>query len=680
MSVRAGILVTGTEVLTGRVTDRNGPWLADRLEEAGVEAAQIAIVGDRRQDMLAALRFMAEQGLELIVTSGGLGPTADDLTAEVVGEFQGREMVLDEALEGRIAAILAGIAKRWPNIDMDAVRASNRKQAIVPRGATILEPVGTAPGLVVPPGSTEGGEGGAMEGGVAEGVEGEGVDGGAGGVENVGKDREHRDRRSAQEGGRGGGADADRGPDDGVSGPERVAEGGVSDGGTRGVQSAGAGGVEGAGGSGEYRGGVEGAGGSGEYRGGVEGAGGSGEYRGGVEGAGGSGEYRGGVEGAGGSGEYRGGVEGAGGSGEYRGGVEGAGGSGEHRGGVEGAGGSGEHRGGVEGAGEGGVVDVSKKMRIAPAYVRARDSRRGEGPTVLVLPGPPRELQPMWSAALETDAMRAALADAVEYRRHTLRLFGIPESEIAETLRAAERDGIELERLEITTCLRRGEVEVVTRYEPPAQPVYDAFVALVRARHADTLFSDDGSTVDEQVAALLRGESAGEPAGAAGPADGDGATGGRRQTAPRSPLTIATAESCTGGLLAARLTELPGSSGYVRGALVAYANDVKTAAAGVPAALIEAHGAVSPEVAAALAQGARERLCADVGVGVTGIAGPGGGSEQKPVGLVCFSVAGPGAAELTRSVQLPGGRADVRDRATTVALHLVRRALAAAPA
>jgi len=140
-------------------------------------------------------------------------------------------------------------------------------------------------------------------------------------------------------------------------------------------------------------------------------------------------------------------------------------------------------------------------------------------------------------------------------------------------------------------------------------------------------------------------------------------------------MTIATAESCTGGLLAGRLTERPGSSDYVRGAIVAYSNEVKVAQAGVPAELIERHGAVSMEVAEALADGARERLGADVGVGVTGIAGPGGASEEKPVGLVWLSVARADVPALTRSVTLPGGRADVRDRATTVALHLVRRSL-----
>ena len=140
MSARAGIVVTGTEVLTGRVSDRNGPWLADRLRELGVDLAYTAIVGDRPDDMEAALRFMAEQGMDIVLTSGGLGPTADDLTAEVVGRFQGREMVLDEALEERIAEILTRLTKRWPNLDLEAIREGNRKQATIPAGATVLEP------------------------------------------------------------------------------------------------------------------------------------------------------------------------------------------------------------------------------------------------------------------------------------------------------------------------------------------------------------------------------------------------------------------------------------------------------------------------------------------------------------------------------------------------------------
>ena len=151
MSSRAGVIVTGTEVLGGRVSDRNGPWLADRLLELGIDLAQITIVGDRPGDMRAALDWCASLGLDLVVTSGGLGPTADDLTAAVVGEFCGREMVLDEALEERIAEILRPLRSRWPGLTEESIRASNRKQAVVPAGATVLEPVGTAPGLVVPP-------------------------------------------------------------------------------------------------------------------------------------------------------------------------------------------------------------------------------------------------------------------------------------------------------------------------------------------------------------------------------------------------------------------------------------------------------------------------------------------------------------------------------------------------
>jgi nicotinamide-nucleotide amidase len=449
VSVRAGIVITGTEVLTGIVADRNGPWLSDRLSELGVQLAYIQIVADRRADVLAALRFMAEQRLDVVVTSGGLGPTADDLTAAVVGEFQGREMVLDGPLEERIAEILRPLAKRWPDLDMEAIRAGNRKQAVVPAGAAILDPVGTAPGLVV-----------------------------------------------------------------------------------------------------------------------------------------------------------------------------------------------------------------------APAPGR-------EGPVVAVLPGPPRELQPMWAAAVQTDALRAVLARAGEYRVRVLRLFGIPESEIAQTLRVAEEQSGELARLEITTCLRRGEIEVVTRYRPDAEGAYVAFEEVVRARHADTLFSDDGSTVDEQVAALLRGDA---PLGARVGADPSAAPSPATPS-PASPRTIAVAESCTGGLLAARLTDLPGSSDYMRGGIVAYANAAKIAQVGVDPELIERHGAVSTEVAQALADGARARLNADVGVGITGVAGPGGGSEEKPVGFVCFSVAGPDDAHLTRSVTLPGGRADIRERSTTVAMHLICRAL-----
>ena len=425
MAARAGILVTGIEVLIGRVLDRNGGWVSERLRELGVEHEHTIVVGDRPRDMLDALAFLRDAGAQLIVTTGGLGPTADDLTAEIVGRFQGRDMVLDEPTEARIAEIIAPMLERWPNLDIDAVREANRKQAVVPRGSTILPPVGTAPGLVVPP----------------------------------------------------------------------------------------------------------------------------------------------------------------------------------------------------------------------------ADDR--DGPTILVLPGPPRELQPMWPGAVRTEAFRRAIDGSREIRQDMLRLFGIPESEIAATLRAAEERGIAIDRLEITTCLRRGEIEVVTRYPPEAQEVYRALAAFVAERHADTLFSDDGTSIDEQVARLLREH-------------GD---------------TIAVAESCTGGLLGGRLTDLAGSSAYVRGGLIVYSNEAKVALARVDPEVIARVGAVSGEVADALADGARERLEASVGVGVTGIAGPDGGTSEKPVGTVWFSVSHDDGRRLTRHVRLPGGRFDIRDRSTTVALHLVRRLL-----
>ena len=422
MSVRAGVVITGTEVLTGRVRDRNGPWLSDRLLELGVELAHITICGDRREDMEAQLAFMSDQGVDLIVTSGGLGPTADDLTLEVVAGFAGRALTLDEALEQRITDILEPLMKRWPDLDFEAVRASNRKQAMVPEGATVLEPSGTAPGMVMPP-------------------------------------------------------------------------------------------------------------------------------------------------------------------------------------------------------------------------------RDGSGPTVVVLPGPPRELHDLWRTAVETRAFQEAIAGAGDYEQSMLRLFGIPESEIAETLRVAEGKITGFEQLEITTCLRRGEVEVVVRHEPEAADAWSALEGLIGERHANTLFSSDGSTVDEQVAELLAGQ------------------------------TVATAESCTAGLMAARLAERPGSSAYLLGGAVTYADRIKVDQLGVDPGLIESYGAVSPEVAEAMAAGVLERFEADIALAITGIAGPGGGTEEKPVGTVCWCVLGSDGSRLNRSVRLPGDRAEVRDRSTTIGMHMLRRVL-----
>ncbi|AKS36548.1 competence/damage-inducible protein A [Mycolicibacterium goodii] len=419
MSARAGIVITGTEVLTGRISDLNGPWLADQLLELGVELAHITICGDRPGDIEAQLRFLAAEGVDLIVTSGGLGPTADDLTVATVAEFCGRELVLDAALEERIAAILRRLTagRKLSEADFEAVRVANRKQALVPQGAEILEPVGTAPGVVVP--------------------------------------------------------------------------------GT---------------------------------------------------------------------------------------------------------------------------------------------------PTVVVLPGPPRELQPMWLRAVDTQPVQQAIAGRTVYRQEMVRMFGLAESGLAETLRAAQQAVTGFDQLEITTCLRRGELEIVTRYEPAAAAAYRQLLDVLRDRHGDAVFSEDGSTVDEQVAALLAGHR------------------------------IATAESCTAGLFAARLADRPGASEYMTGGIVAYANTAKAEMLNVDPLLIAEHGAVSEPVAQAMATGALHHFDADTAVAITGIAGPGGGSAEKPVGTVCFAVRAD-SASLTRTLLLPGNRSDIRERSTTVAMHLLRRAL-----
>jgi nicotinamide-nucleotide amidase len=225
-------------------------------------------------------------------------------------------------------------------------------------------------------------------------------------------------------------------------------------------------------------------------------------------------------------------------------------------------------------------------------------------------------------------------------------MFGLPESGLAETLRGAEASIPGFDKLEITTCLRRGEIEMVTRYEPDAAEVYDELTQLLRDRHGHQLYSEDGSHVDDLVARLL------------------------------AARRIATAESCTAGLLAARLTDRPGSSEYVMGGVVSYSNEAKVQLLGVDPALIEAHGAVSEPVAEAMAAGALQRFGADTAVAITGIAGPGGGTPEKPVGTVCFTVTlADGGPTITRTLRLPGNRSDIRERSTTVAMHLLRRTL-----
>jgi nicotinamide-nucleotide amidase len=180
--------------------------------------------------------------------------------------------------------------------------------------------------------------------------------------------------------------------------------------------------------------------------------------------------------------------------------------------------------------------------------------------------------------------------------------------------------------------------------QPGAEQRADALEAGLAEANERYLFSRDEQTTAELVIDLLRAQG----------------------------LTLGTAESCTGGLVAARLTDIPGSSDVFRGAIVAYANEVKAAQLGVSEAVLQEHGAVSEETAAAMAHGARERLGVDVAVAVTGVAGPDGGTEEKPVGLVYLHAAGP-SGELARRLDFPGDRETIRQRSAVAALHLVRR-------
>jgi nicotinamide-nucleotide amidase len=419
--VRAGIVVTGTEVITGRISDANGPWVSEQLAALGVEVAHIIVVADRPDDLEDALRFLADEGMDLIVTSGGLGPTADDLTAEIVGRFAGRPMLLDKGMEEKIAAILRRFAARRNfKIDEAAVMDANRKQAMVPEGAEALDPIGTAPGLVVP---------------------------------------------------------AD----------ERV---------------------------------------------------------------------------------------------------------------------------------------------------------------VIVLPGPPRELRPMWPVAVATEAVQAVLARATPLLGLTMRMFGVPESEIAKSLREIEEDdGVDVEAVEVTTCLRRGEIEIDVRWREETEPVALAVRDGLVRRHRRETFSLDGETIDEQVAKLLQGRRLG------------------------------LAESCSGGMLAARITNPPGASKYFKGSVVAYSYEAKEDLLGVPKALLEEFGAVSPECAEAMAEGALEAFGADVAVSITGIAGPDSDDSEKPVGYVCFNARLADGTAIAREPVIPGDRHDIRERSALVAMHLLRSLL-----
>ena len=411
---RAAFVVTGSELVRGERTDRNGPFLAREALRLGLEPARISIVGDRPDELEAALR----EGLraDLCVVSGGLGPTHDDRTIEVLARVAGRELAVDDALEREIGGMSRRIAERLrrPYADFEA---GVRKQATLPVDASSLGLAGTAPGIVL---ETDG--------------------------------------------------------------------------------------------------------------------------------------------------------------------------------------------------------------RVAVA-----------------LPGPPSELQRLWARALEMEPLRRLLARARPPGRRVLRFFGASESAVAAALAEAGGEG---EGMEATVCARDFEVHVDLVVDEGGEARADTLVRALRARLGRYLFAEDERPVEELVLALCRARG----------------------------LSLATAESCTGGLVAARLTSVPGSSDVFRGAVVSYADEVKERELGVPAEMLARFGAVSAETAGAMASGVRERLGVDVAASVTGVAGPGGGTAEKPVGLVYLHAVSPDG-ELDGGFNLPADRDTIRRRATVSALHLVRRLL-----
>jgi nicotinamide-nucleotide amidase len=411
---RAFLVITGSELVRGDRQDLNGPFLAAELLRRGIEPARIVIVGDRQDELEAAVAEALQA--DLCVVSGGLGPTHDDRTVELVARAAGVGLRLDEELHREIGGISRAFARRMsrPYVDFEP---GVRKQATIPEGAVSLGLAGTAPGLVLEAGEC----------------------------------------------------------------------------------------------------------------------------------------------------------------------------------------------------------------------------------VVVVLPGPPGELQRLWRDAVESEPVRRVLARAQPPELRVLRFFGASESAIAKALADAGGDG---NGVEATICARDFEIHVDLYVEPGAEARADELSAGLVAPLERYLFSRDERRVEELVlgACLEQG------------------------------LTVATAESCTGGMVAQRLTSVPGSSRVFLGGVVAYADEVKAAELGVPRELLERHGAVSAETAAAMAAGARERLRADVAVSVTGIAGPEGGSEEKPVGLVYLHAESPSGS---RSVDFvfPGDREGIRRRAAVTALHLVRRLL-----
>ena len=273
-----------------------------------------------------------------------------------------------------------------------------------------------------------------------------------------------------------------------------------------------------------------------------------------------------------------------------------------------------------------------------------------QGRLIVLLPGPPLEMRPMLTSLCE-GPLRARAGQARIYRS-SLFVTGRTESHVEETVQPIySRWRSQQPPIETTILAAPGQIELhlsTQSMDPDRGPrmVRDAAAQLAEALGRD-VFSTDGRAMEEVVGGLLRDRG----------------------------LTIAAAESCTGGLMMTRLTDVPGSSAYVLGGVVCYSNDVKAGVLHVPEAQLREHGAVSEPVAVALAEGVRSLTGSSLGLSITGIAGPDGGSAQKPVGTVVISVVSPRGSTKVRTFRFVGGRAQVRFQASQAALDMVRRLL-----
>ena len=409
-------------MLSGRISDRNGGFLARSLSEAGLDHTQTVVIGDSREGIAATVSGLLADGVDLVVTSGGLGVTHDDVSMAAVAQSVGAELTLREDVLAEVRERMAGAPNR-DRVSPHIQEQGMRKQAMLPVGATALSPVGTAAGCI---------------------------------------------------------------------------------------------------------------------------------------------------------------------------------------------------------------------------------AATSSGQLVIVLPGPPGELERMWERAVLTPPLSVFLDTIEPPTQRVVRLFGVIESELVEVL--ADLPDDPLEGLRLGICARAGELEVtMTEVAATGARSSQRLLDAIGNAFGDALFSQEGASLDAIIAAQLA------------------AVG----------QTVVVAESCTGGLLGARLTAQAGASGWFLGGVISYSDSVKQDVLGVPPELIERLGAVSALCAEAMAEGVRHALRADWGLSITGIAGPGGATADKPVGLVYVSCAGLRGTTVSE-FRFRGTREQIRERAVANALQLLRVAMDAA--